>query len=466
MIELAPERIADAGGLQILREGGGGRPAGAEVDSRRSAAGDLFFGLPGQSSDGGAFAAAALANGAWGVVVGDQHARALAAGSAGWVFASDDPLASLQAIAREWRWELDCRVVGITGSTGKTSVKDIVRALLPFRAHASPENFNTEIGLPLAILGAEPGTEVLVLEMAMRGLGQIAELCEIAEPDTGVITNVGPVHLELLGTLEAIAEAKAELLQGLGEGGRAIVPVDAEALEPHLADSLETFTFGPGGDVHAVSSQVTARSTEAVIATPAGEQRFVFPFPEAHNLTNALAAVAVGIAVGATPDQLARRAPDVTFSRLRGELLELPDGIALVNDSYNANPISMRAALQSLAAMPAPGRRVAVLGGMAELGPAAGGYHRDVGALARGLGIGPLIGVGELARDYAPDEWAADAEAAVALADRLIEPGDAVLVKGSRSVGLEAFTDGLLARRRGAANPGGRGGEAEEPTDV
>ena len=447
MIELPPERIAEAGGLEVVREGGGGRPARAEVDSRRVARGDLFFGLPGANLDGGEFAGRALERGAWGVVVSPERAERVAVGSDGWVFAGVDLVGSLQALAREWRRELDCRVVGITGSTGKTSVKDIVRALLPFRTHASPENFNTEIGLPLAILAADPGTEVLVLEMAMRGLGQIAELCEIAEPDTGVITNVGPVHLELLGTLEAIAEAKAELLQGLGAGGRAIVPIDAEALEPHLADSLDTITFGPGGDVHTVSARVVGRSTEARIATPAGAADFAFPFAEAHNLTNALAAVAVGVALGAAPDELARRAPDVTFSRLRGELLELPDGIALVNDCYNANPISMRAALESLAAMPAEGRRVAVLGGMGELGPDAAEYHREVGALARGLGIGPIIGVGELARDYAPDEWTADPEQAVAVADRLLGPGDAVLVKGSRAVGLEAFTDELVAKR-------------------
>jgi UDP-N-acetylmuramoyl-tripeptide--D-alanyl-D-alanine ligase len=162
---------------------------------------------------------------------------------------------------------------------------------------------------------------------------------------------------------------------------------------------------------------------------------------------------------------MARRAPDITFSRLRGELLELPGGIALVNDCYNANPISMHAALESLAAMPADGRRVAVLGGMAELGPDEAQYHREVGALARGLGIGPIVGVGELARDYAPDEWAPGPEEAVAIADRLISDGDAVLVKGSRSVGLEAFTDGLLAKRA-EGNPVGPGREAEEPTGM
>ena len=175
------------------------------------------------------------------------------------MFAAPDPLAALQRLARAWRRELGHPVVGITGSTGKTSVKDICHAILPARVHSSPENFNTEIGLPLTVLAAPPEAEVLVLEMAMRGAGQIAELCGIAEPDVGAITNVGPVHLELLGTLEAIAEAKAEIIAGLGEGGRAVIPADADALEPHLHDQLVTLTFGPGGDVFALRAEARDR---------------------------------------------------------------------------------------------------------------------------------------------------------------------------------------------------------------
>ena len=153
-------------------------------------------------------------------------------------------------------------------SVGKTSAKDICHAILPLRVHASPENYNTEIGLPLAVLTAPPETEVLVLEMAMRGRGQIAELCEIAEPNVAAITNVGPVHLELLGTLEAIAEAKAEILAGLGGRDRAVVPADAEALEPHLHDRLVTITFGPGGDVFARERSGDGHSIQATIAHP------------------------------------------------------------------------------------------------------------------------------------------------------------------------------------------------------
>jgi UDP-N-acetylmuramoyl-tripeptide--D-alanyl-D-alanine ligase len=449
MIELSPERIAAAAGATVAVRGGEGRPERAVIDSREVRPGDLFFALPGERADGGEFAADALAAGAWGIVVDPARSRLLAAegSSDGWVLAAPDPLAALQGLATEWRRELGCPVVGITGSVGKTSVKDICRAILPLRVHASRENFNTEIGLPLAILEAPPETEALVLEMAMRGRGQISELARIAEPDVGAITNIGPVHLELLGTMEAIAEAKAEILSGLRESGRAVIPEDEEALEPHLHESLVTITFGPGGDVFCRSHETDGRSIEAVIGTPDGEETFRFGFGELHNLQNALAAIAIGVALEAPVEQMSQRAPGITFSRLRGELIELPGEIVLVNDCYNANPISMRAALEHLSSLEAKGRRVAVLGEMLELGPDAAQYHREIGAHARQLGVGPVVGVGELGRDYAPDAWAPDAAAAVPLAEAMVEPGDAVLIKGSRGVGLELVTDELAARR-------------------
>jgi UDP-N-acetylmuramoyl-tripeptide--D-alanyl-D-alanine ligase len=454
LIELPPDRIASEAGAEVVLAGGSGRPDRAVTDSRQVRPGDLFFGLRGERAEGGEFAAAALEDGAWGVVVAPEWAHSLggakagrrAGDGAGWVLAAPDPLDALQRLARAWRRELSCPVVGITGSVGKTSVKDICRAILPMRVHASPENFNTEIGLPLAILGAPPETEALVLEMAMRGLGQIAELSEIAEPDVGVITNIGPVHLELLGTLEAIVEAKAELLASLSASGRAVVPADAEALRPHLGERLVTITFGAGGDVFALDARGDGRSLEATIGTPDGSERFQFPFAERHNLLNALAAIAVGMALEAPLGEMARRAPGITFSRLRGERVELPGGIVLVNDCYNANPVSMRAALEHLVSLPA-GRHLAVLGEMAELGPDAAQYHRLAGAHARQLDVGPVLGVGELARHYAPDAWAPDARAAVPLAEGMLKPDDAVLIKGSRSVGLELVGDELRAHR-------------------
>jgi len=442
MIEMTGEQIAAAAGAEIVAEGGAGGPERAVVDSREAGAGDLFVGLPGEHADGGEFAGAALEAGAWGAIVDPGHAAGL---GGGWVLAAPEPLAALGALARGWRRELGSRVIGITGSVGKTSVKDICAALLPGRVHASPENFNTEIGLPLAILGADAGTERLVLEMAMRGPGQIAELAAIAEPEVAVITNVGPVHVELLGSVETIASVKAEILSGLPADGAAAVPVDAGALEPFLAEVPRLVRFGEGGDVQVLERRVEGDATEALIHTPAGDQRFRFPFAEAYNLENALAAIAAGVAVGAEPEAMAQRAPHIGFSRLRGERLQLGDGIVLVNDSYNANPVSMRAALDHLAAMPVSGRRVAVLGEMGELGPDSAEFHREVGAHAREAGVDVVVGVGEAARDYGPDELVADpVEAADLLAEQL-GAGDTVLVKGSRAAGLEAVAESLAA---------------------
>ena len=448
MIELDPDRIATDAGATILQRGDEGRPERAVIDSREATSGDLFFGLPGARTDGGRFAESVLAAGAWGVGAGPAWAAELASSGRhpGWIYAADDPLAALQRLARAWRRRIGCPLVGITGSTGKTTAKDITRSILPRRVHASPENFNTEIGMPLALLSAPLETEVLVMEMAMRGKGQIAELCEIAEPDVAAITNIGPVHLELLGTVEAIAEAKAEILQGLKRTGQAVIPVGAEELTPHLSDWLQTTTFGAGGDVHAADVRVATERTEALVSTPLGEAEFSFPFEEAHNLSNALCAIAIGTAVGIDPREMAPLTSRIQFSRLRGERVQLQGEILLLNDCYNANPISMRAAIDHLASMPARRRRVGILGGMAELGPDAPGFHAEIAAHARANGIGPLIGVGELAREYEPDEWAPDPLAGATLAERILGPGDVALVKGSRSVGLEELTDALRAR--------------------
>ena len=447
-MRLSPAEIAAALGAEVIAEGAAGSPRRAVIDSTEAGPGDLFFGLRGERRDGGEFAPAAIGAGAWGVVVSPEWRSSLTRDGGGkderraWVFVVDDPPAALQALARAYRRALGARVVGVTGSVGKTSVKDIARALLPGRVHANRENLNTEIGLPLTILEAPDDTDLLVLEMAMRGRGQIAELVAIAEPEVAVITNVGPVHVELLGSVEAIAAAKAEILDDLPPDGTAVALVDAGPLEPHLQRVPRQLRFGPGGDVEATEVSVEDGVTEALVRTPVGEQRFHFPFTEAHNLTNALAAIAAGVALGADLAAMADRAASIGFSRFRGERLELPDGIVLVNDCYNANPVSMRAALDHVAALEAP-RTVAVLGEMGELGPESAGYHREVGEHARSAGIDLLIGVGLPARDYGPDELVADpAEAAELLAAKL-EPGDAVLVKGSRSAGLEAVAEQL-----------------------
>jgi UDP-N-acetylmuramoyl-tripeptide--D-alanyl-D-alanine ligase len=451
VIELSAEHIAKAAGAAVVVRGGDGVPRRAVIDSREVTDGDLFIGLRGERADGGEFAAAALESGAWGAIVLPERAAALERGPEGaWVLAAPDPLAALGSLAREWRRRLGARVVGITGSVGKTSVKDICRTLLPGPVHASPENFNTEIGLPLTVLSASRGTGTLVLEMAMRGPGQIAELAAIAEPNVAVITNIGPVHVELLGSVEAIAAVKAEVLGHLPPDGAAVVPVNAGLLEPHLDLAPRLLRFGEAGEVRVAESWVEDGVTRARVATPAGEQVFDFPFTESYNLTNALAAIGAGVALGADPAEMADRAPDIGFSRLRGERLELGEGIVLINDCYNANPVSMRAALDHAAALPATGRRIAVLAEMRELGPDAPRYHRKAGVHAREAGLDLVIGVGEPARDYDPDELVADPQEAAELLAAQIGPGDVVLVKGSRAAGLEAVAEALVELRADA----------------
>ena len=416
-------------------------PARAVVDTGEIAGPDLFVGLRGEHADGGEFAAQAVRAGAWGALVRPEYAAAAtaaagdAAGGGQAVLVAGDPLAALQRLARAWRRELGCKVVGVTGSTGKTSTKDILAALVApqRRTRANRENLNTEIGLPLTILEAPPRTEALVLEMAMRGEGQIAELVAVAEPDVGVIVNVGPVHLELLGTVERVAAAKAELIRDLRPGAVCVVPHSEPLLARHLRDDIETITFGPGGDVMLLSFD----AGRAEIEVRGRTIELDLPYSEPYNLLNTLAAVAAASALGVRP---AGRV-DVRFSSLRGEVMELPGGVTVVNDCYNANPMSMRAALQHLAGSPAE-RRVAVLGTMAELGRQSHAFHREIGEEAAALGIDVLVTVGREAAGYAEGfdgetYAAATPEEAGGLLEELAMPGDRVLVKGSRSAGLE-----------------------------
>jgi UDP-N-acetylmuramyl pentapeptide synthase len=270
-----------------------------------------------------------------------------------------------------------------------------------------------------------------VLELAMRGSGQIAELTRIAEPDVGVIVSVGPVHLELLGSLEAIAAAKAELLHGLRPGATAVLPAAEPLLDAHRRDDLRIVTFGAGGDVAAL-----------------GELEV--PFSSAHMRSNALAALAAARALGAEP----RGMLDVTLSALRGQRIELPGPVVVIDDCYNANPMSMRAALDDLSAS-AAGRRVAVLGDMLELGPGEIRFHEEIGAHAAQRGVDVLIAVGPLAAHMSTRfdgelHAVGDAAAATALARALVLPGDTVLVKASRGIGLEVVAEGMRAAMAGA----------------
>jgi UDP-N-acetylmuramoyl-tripeptide--D-alanyl-D-alanine ligase len=466
-------RIASASGSTIVRDttaaGSEAGPGGVRIDSREVAAGELFVGLRGERADGGAYAAPALAAGAWGALVTPEHADELRRGAApGAILAHPEPLRALQALAGEWRGQLQAsgtKIIAITGSTGKTSTKDILAALLS--AHmttvASPENLNTEIGLPLAVLAAPAGTQALVLEMAMRGEGQIGELTAIAQPDVGVIVNVGPAHLELLGSLESIAAAKAELIEGLAPGATIVIPAGEPLLESRLRADVHAVRFGDGGEV-----TLAERRDDGTVVVRHGEQSIALEpsFGEAHNLRNLLAAVAVAGAL-----DVRHEGPlEVRFSALRGERRRLPGGVLLIDDCYNANPMSMRAAIDELAQIDAS-RRIAVLGDMLELGAEGPRFHRQTGEHATARGVELLITVGPLAagmRDGFVGEAhsVADAAEAVELLHRLLRPGDAVLVKGSRGVGLERVAGALGAgewpggpdAEESALVPGGRPG--------
>jgi UDP-N-acetylmuramoyl-tripeptide--D-alanyl-D-alanine ligase len=370
---------------------------GMQVDSRRIEEGDLFVAVGG----GADFVEHALARGAAAALV------------------PEDGVAALAAIAGAVRARSSAKVVAITGSTGKTSTKDILFALCaPHRRTIANEgNYNTEIGVPLTICRIDEDTEVCISEMGMRGPGQIEWLASFVRPDVGVITNIGPAHLEFLGSLEAIAAAKAELIDGLPAGGIAIVP-DEPLLEPHLGRT----------DIRIV--RVDADAT-----IPFGTS-----FTSKHQLANTRTALAVAGELGLPlPAEL-----HVEFSKNREEERELPGGGLLLNDCYNANPVSMRAALENLAARANGRRTVAVLGDMRELGPDGPAYHREIGRLVHELGIEQVISVGELALEYGGD-WVATADEAAVALKAALRPGDIVLVKGSLAVGLAVVAENLGA---------------------
>jgi UDP-N-acetylmuramoyl-tripeptide--D-alanyl-D-alanine ligase len=368
-----------------------------QVDSRRIDEGDLFVAVGG----GEDFIEHALARGASAALV------------------PSDEFAALAAIAGAVRERSKARIVGITGSTGKTSTKDILFALCaPHRRTIANEgNYNTEIGVPLTICRIEEDTEICISELGMRGMGQIAWLASFVKPNVGVITNIGPAHLELLGSIENIARAKAELIEALPPGGIAVVP-NEPLLEPYLT-----------------RDDIFVKRVDADSPLP-----FETSYTSKHQLQNTRTAIAVAECLEVPLPQTL----NVEFSKFREEERPLPGGGVLLNDCYNANPVSMRAALEHFVVRAGPRRRIAVLGEMLELGPGAPEYHREIGELVQELGIEHVIAVGELAREYGGDWVATAAEAAARLRAEL-RPGDAVLVKGSLGVGLAVVAENLTA---------------------
>lgn len=410
MIPLAWEEVVALELGRIERGDTGDAITGVVSDSRVAGPGDLFVAL----NAGVAF-------------VDDARERGAA------TLVPDDQEQALAALARAVRARSEARVVAVVGSVGKTTTKDVLGALCAPHVPTiwAERSLNNEIGLPLTVCRLEPETRVLVTEMGMRGLGQVAALCAIARPDMTVVTRIGPEHLELLGTVAEVARANAEAIEALAPGGIAVVPARAAELEPYLGrPDVQVRRFDPA-DVE-IDGERTRFALDGIAV------ELELPFTQRHLAENVLAALHAYVALGLPLERVSEGVPRIRLSPWRGEEVELPGGGLVVNDAYNANPDSMRAALEHLAARAGKRRRVAILGEMAELGADSEGYHREIGALASRLGV-EVIGVGEPSRLYDPVAWAPGPEEAVDLARSYLRPGDAVLVKASRAVGLEGI---------------------------
>ncbi len=430
----ASEIAAWAGGTLI---GADVLVEGVDKDSRTLPAGALYVALPGERVDGHDFVAG-LAGHAGAALV----AKRIDCGLPQVVV--PDVLAALQALARQWLARMPATVVALTGSNGKTTTKTLTAAMLSRCAptHATPGNYNNEIGVPLTVLGLAPGHHFAVVEMGCGKPGDIDELAAIAPPHVAGVTNVGPAHLERLGSVEGVAREKAGVYRGLRAGGTAVIPAD---------DAFADYLSSQAGDRRrlrfAIDAEAEVRARDVIVGTvsrfrldtPAGSRAIELPLPGRHNVQNALCAAALALAAGAELDAIAGALAEARPVAGRQRRLEVR-GAVLYDDSYNANPGSLAAAIETLALAPAP--RWLVLGDMAELGPEAVELHRRCGELARARAIERLYAVGPLsaaaaqafgsgARHYA------QIDDLIAVLDRDLVAGATVLVKGSRSARME-----------------------------
>ncbi|HEY3687688.1 MAG TPA: UDP-N-acetylmuramoyl-tripeptide--D-alanyl-D-alanine ligase [Streptosporangiaceae bacterium] len=456
--EVTGSRICDAPDPDALVTGP------AVIDSREAEPGTLFVALPGERADGHDFAAAAVAAGAT-AVLGDRPVGVPALVT--------EPGGVLDALGRLARANLDAlpgtTVVGLTGSAGKTSTKDMLGALCARLGAtiAPPGSFNNEIGHPLTVLRADAGTRYLVLEVSARGIGHIAYLCGIAPPRIGVVLNVGTAHLGEFGSRDAIARAKGELVEALpsaADGGIAVLNADdpmVAGMKTRTAARVVWFGRTETADVRAADVLLDSSGRAAfTLVTPEGSAPVRLGVYGGAQVSNALAAAAVARELGMPVGDIAAALGEIaTISRWRMEVTERPDGVTVVNDAYNANPDSVRAALDTLSVMAPEGHGVAVLGGMAELGPQSEIEHERAGAHAVASGVRTLVAVGDdaapiLAGAKSAPGWTGeavgvpDAEAAAELLRNRLGAGDVVLVKGSRVAGLERVAQALLAGSR------------------
>ena len=429
------------------------------IDSRQAGPGALFVALRGERSDGHEFAAQAVAAGA-AAVLAERETGAPA-------IIVPDVLAAMGALARAVVERLpDVTVVGLTGSAGKTSTKDLLAHLLSRLGPtiAPPGSYNNEIGHPLTVLRAGEDTRYLVLEMGARGLGHITHLTAIAPPDIGIVLNVGSAHIGEFGSRDVVAKAKGELVEALSARGTAILNADDPLVRTMAARTparIVTFGRAPEATVRAAEESLDdAGRSRFTLTTPEGSAPVRLRLHGAHAVANALAAAAAARCLGMPVADVAAALSDAEpASRWRMEVTERPDGVTVVNDAYNANPESVRSALDTVVHMARGGRAYAVLGGMAELGASTVSEHEKIGAYAARGGVAGLIAVGETAAAVLKGAeqvgtWTGegvqveDVGAAVAALGERLRPGDVVLIKGSRVAGLERVAQAVLSEGR------------------
>jgi len=465
---LSAEGIAGATG-GVVRRPAAGAARGVSTDSRTVGRGDLFIALRGPRFDGHDYLAEAFRGGAWGALVERESWSPDRAGAIAEAYPDRAVIAvgnterGLGDLAASRRRGLAVRVVAVTGSNGKTTTKEMISSIAAerWRVHRNEGNLNNLIGLPLTVLALDEGHEVAVLEMGMNRRGEIRRLAEIARPEVGVVTNVGPVHLEHLGSEEGVAAAKAELFEAMGSAGTAVLSVDdrhRQRLLSSVGGRKVTFGLGRGADFSARDLRPSADATAFTLTTPLGERQVRIAFLGEHNVRNALASAAAAFALGAGLEEIGAGLGKARPVPMRFSVLTFRGGIRVVNDAYNANPVSMKAALDSLGLLPGARRRIAVLGDMRELGAAAAASHRRLGAAAAAAGIDLLVAVGDFAVEtaagaaeggMAPGQVlrAPAAPAAAALLGGRLAEGDLVLLKGSRAVGLEKVIALLVAQK-------------------
>lgn len=464
MIEICAGEIAAAAGGSVVRGTERTTITDVRTDSRSVRSGSFFVPLRGERFDGHDYIEAALRGGARGFMYESGREIGQWKDTAHTIIAVSDTVDAYGRIGRLVRDKTGAAVVGITGSTGKTSTKDLLAAVLadPATVVATYENRNNEIGVPATLLRATARTRAIIVEMGMRGAGQIATLAGWARPDIGIITNVGVGHFELLGSREAIAAAKSELAAAVSRRGHVILNAD-DPWTPYIKDRTSacviTFGLDPEADfsVEDLSCDESGRPSWRLKVKGSREGLFPasLPFPGPYNVPNALAAIAAGSLLGVPTSEALERLSAARLTGKRLDILQTLGGVTVVDGSYNANPDSMAGALDALVSIRPRSRHIAVLGKMAELGPLSDGEHERLGVKAAGLQLDMLIGVGEeaariidsaRAAGLAPDaarHFKSKEEAGAWLRGRT-RSGDIVLVKGSRVAGLETIVSGLM----------------------